>query len=376
MSHRRSSRPQPLRTFAREGNRAFILEPPLFRFNRLRNLNLNSLNLSWIACVFSDSSPASFFAFICLSSLIYFCPTGIQGDTILATVIFLSPRSLCCSSRFVSLLFTLPAHWLWRHVSARKATHSRYTSLSFGKPWAKSTQTRHVLSIADSWPKPTVDSTWFGWMLSSQGSTKFKIQAGPSGNLHFSSTWLQLFWTGPEFSQQWNTPWKILVRLARRENLPDPDYRTGLLSSPECLPCLILHTVSIVIVFFTPLSFLGWFRTLVERIIHETGRSLCSRFHERDFPHEVVQQGTEAAQLVQQNAQQRMRLGRFDFGPNECWQNGGCWNTKTHSVVWKPVCGDVENPGLTFHGGSLETNGGALHDGKLLVDFVPLRNRP
>ena len=73
----------------------------------------------------------------------------------------------------------------------------------------------------------------------SQGLTKINILAGCSGNLYFSFTCLKLFWTCPEFSQQWNTTWKISVTLAHRAsdhwNLLDLlalDYQTWILLSP------------------------------------------------------------------------------------------------------------------------------------------------
>ena len=63
------------------------------------------------------------------------------------------------------------------------------------------------------WLGSGVDSGQAVDMCMVQGLTK--ILAGPLGNLHFSfACGLKLVWTSPEFSQQWNTPWKISVMLA------------------------------------------------------------------------------------------------------------------------------------------------------------------
>ena len=49
-----------------------------------------------------------------------------------------------------------------------------------------------------------------------QGSTKAKLLARCSGDLHFSSTCLKLFWTSPKpFSKRSNEPWKFATTLSR-----------------------------------------------------------------------------------------------------------------------------------------------------------------
>ena len=54
------------------------------------------------------------------------------------------------------------------------------------------------------------------------------VQGSTQSSLDLGATWTSvlLFWTRPEFSQHWNTPWKSSVRLARRASdrwicLPD-----------------------------------------------------------------------------------------------------------------------------------------------------------